>query len=209
MTPGLTSADGDVASVSAEWLNDTRDSPIYPTSGYYYRGVIEPGWVNQQDGSNGIIRGQVEGRRFKMFGKLNPDCPPKRPPAVLALRVQAGAYAGTLPFFEQFFLGGTHGLRGYLEDRFWGPYLVQATAEYRYPLSRSIAAVAFIDAGDAWGSRWQFVPGTDTDFEQHEGFEPRAGIGVGGRYVGPLGALGLDFAWGEQFLVTLVFGQTF
>lgn len=207
-TLGITNGDGDVGAVWGEWLSDSRDSPIYPTKGQFNRAFLEPAYVSQQDGNNAIVKVALEGRRFTALGP-QPNCPGDRLPSVLALRGQAGAAAGPLPFFEQFFLGGVHGLRGYIEDRFWGPYFVQATAEYRRPITPSFAGVLFVDGGDAWGSRFQFIPGTDTKFLQHDGFQPHVGFGIGARYVGPIGLLGLDFAYGEQFIVTLVIGQPF
>jgi len=100
-------------------------------------------------------------------------------------------------------------LRGYLEGRFWGEHMALGSIEYRHPLGRALTGIAFVDVGDAWGSPFQFQPDVDTDFGQHRNFSPRAGAGVGIRYTSEFGALGLDFAWGEEFRTHFTFGETF
>jgi len=81
--------------------------------------------------------------------------------------------------------------------------------EYRVPFSRQLIGAAFIDAGDAWGSDFQFTPGTDTAFTQHESFSPRIGVGVGVLWVTTFGALRLDVARGEDTRVHFAFGEIF
>lgn len=204
--------DGTVASISGEYVTDLRDSVVYPTRGKLWRTVIEPGRVDLDDnGTDWITKGSAEIRRFFALDRIPvlPGQTAERRPRVIAARLMAGTAVGDLPFFEQYFVGGIGSLRGYLEGRFWGENMVLASVEYRQPFGRTITAVAFIDAGDAWGSEFQFQPGVDTDFSQHRSFSPRAGVGVGVRYVSEFGALGLDFAWGEDFRTHLTLGETF
>ena len=84
--------------------------------------------------------------------------------------MQFGASTGTLPFFEQFFVGGAETLRGYREDRFWGQYNLLGSIELRQPLARRLKGVLFLDAGDAWGGRYNKV--NIEGFEQ-AGFKTR------------------------------------
>ncbi|MBI2844872.1 MAG: BamA/TamA family outer membrane protein [Armatimonadetes bacterium] len=207
------SADGSVAAVSGQLRIDSRDSFTYPTRGGMWSAFIEPARADLDDGG---VRWTAKGiGEFQRFIRLDPvavqplEGTEGRRPRVIAFRLRAGTSAGDLPFFEQYFLGGTLSLRGYREERFWGENMVLATAEYRQPISRALTAVGFVDVGDAWGSAFQFEPGVATEFRQHGSLSPRAGVGVGIRYTTLLGPLGLDFAWGEEFRTHLVLGQAF
>ncbi|MEN6372315.1 MAG: BamA/TamA family outer membrane protein [Armatimonadota bacterium] len=208
----IPSQDGTVAAISGEYVTDLRDSVVYPTHGLLWRAVLEPGRVNLDDnGDNWITKGSVEIRRFFALDRIPvlPGQAATRRPRVIATRLMAGTTVGDLPFFEQYFIGGLGSLRGYIEGRFWGDNMALATVEYRQPFGRSFTGVAFVDAGDAWGSDFQFQPGVDTDFKQHKGFSPRAGVGVGVRYTSEIGSFGLDFAWGEEFRTHITLGDTF
>lgn len=211
----LTSASANVFALSGRYTNDRRDSILYPTTGYIERAFLDPGiaWP-RHDGTDGFVRASGDYRRYYPLNHFVPNPTqetPKKRPKVLFGRLSGGASAGNLPFFEQYFLGGTQqGLRGYRNARFWGKYYVLATTEYRQPLGKELTALAFVDVGDAWGSRYQFKPGTPTDFFQHEGFSPRAGIGLGIRYItNKFGSLGADIAWGEGFFGYLQIGEAF
>ncbi|MEN6521262.1 MAG: BamA/TamA family outer membrane protein [Armatimonadota bacterium] len=206
------SQDGTVAAISGEYVTDLRDSTVYPTSGMLWRAIMEPGRVNLEDnGDNWITKGSVEMRRFFALDRIPvlPGQTAARRPRVIAARLMAGSSVGDIPFFEQYFIGGLGSLRGYIEGRFWGDNMVLATVEYRNPFGKSFTGVAFVDAGDAWGSDFQFQPNVDTDFRQHKGFSPRAGAGIGVRYTSDVGSFGLDFAWGEEFRTHITLGDTF
>lgn len=204
--------DGSVTAVSMEYATDLRDSAVYPTRGKLRRTFIEPGYVNLDDnGTNWIVKSSTEIRRFYALDHISalPGQASERRPRVIAVRLQIGTSIGDLPFFEQYFVGGMGSLRGYLEGRFWGEHMALGSIEYRHPLGRALTGIAFVDVGDAWGSPFQFQPDVDTDFGQHRNFSPRAGAGVGIRYTSEFGALGLDFAWGEEFRTHFTFGETF
>lgn len=213
LTPDIPSSDGTIVAVPGELVVDRRDSIGYPTRGYLWRAGLEPGRVDlDEEGTNWIAKGTGEFQRYLPLDQVTPQMlqeDPQRRPRVIALRFRAGTSVGDLPFFEQYFLGGLGGLRGYLEGRFWGKHTALAVTEYRHPIGSRLTGIAFVDAGDAWGSDFQFLPDAVTDFRQHDGFSPRAGAGVGIRYTTPFGSLGLDFAWGEEFRTHLVLGQTF
>jgi len=213
LTPTIASADGKVAAVSGESIVDRRDSLSYPTSGYLSRTTLEPAHASLTDGgSNWFAKGSGEFRRFFPLQRMEigtEEVRAGRRPRVLAARFVGATSTGRLPFFEQYFLGGTVGLRGYTEERFWGKHMVLGIVEYRIPIGRSLTTHLFTDAGDAWGSRFQFAPSAPTIFHQHKSFSPRLGAGFGLRYTTDLGSLGLDFAWGEGFHIHLTFGPAF
>lgn len=213
MTVMQTSANAHVAAVSAEYVDDRRDNSIYPTTGRLLGAMIEPGWTQQEsDGNNWIFKPSIRARRFIPLDRVttvgvtgNPMCRPR----VLAGRLAMGTSFGSLPFFEQYMVGGVYGMRGYLEQRYWGRHMVLGTVEYRQPIRSKLTAIAFVDVGDAWDSRFQFVPGATTEFTQHKSFTPHVGTGLGMRYNTSYGPLGLDFAYGHGFHTHLVLGPAF
>lgn len=211
-----TSQDGTIATGHLRTISDHRNSNSDPTGGTYTVGFLEGGVADMKaDGINPI--GKLWGdRRWYIPLRNQPrvQCVSSKPPAVpvLALRGLLGVTGGNLPFYEQYFVGGIGDLplRGYVEDRFWGKYVFLANVELRWPLFKNVTGVAFVDAGDAWGSKYQFAPGEPTGgFEQHKNFSPRAGIGVGIRYATPAGPVRLDFAQGDAFRIHFSIGQVF
>jgi outer membrane protein insertion porin family len=70
---------------------------------------------------------------------------------VFAVRAYYGTITGSVPFFEQFFIGGAETLRGYPEDRFWGKNAALLSFEFRQPIEKAFTAVFFVDIGHAWG----------------------------------------------------------
>ncbi|MBI3947767.1 MAG: BamA/TamA family outer membrane protein [Armatimonadetes bacterium] len=217
LQPGVPSLDSSLLAVGAQLSRDRRDALLYPTLGSYAVAAADAGWVSRasSDASGLMLKPQAEWRAYLPLNRprvLTPaEGAERERTRVLAFRVLAGTTVGELPFFEQYFLGGVNNLRGYLEDRFWGRNLVAANAELRWPLGRGLIGAAFVDAGHAWGSDFQFVPSDDftTPFRQSSGFSPRIGVGVGVRYLTPLGPLRLDFAYGETFRTHFTVGQTF
>lgn len=204
-----------LANLTTTW--DRRDSALNPTAGSFAMGFVEGGAFNQDDnGVNAIGKAWADGRWYFPLRPRRPDPAtglPTRPVPVLAVRGLLGITGGRVPFFEQFFVGGIGDLplRGYIEDRFWGRYALLANAEVRWPLLRNLAAVAFIDVGDAWGNDFQFDPTQviDTDYAQHRGFSPRAGIGVGLRYGIASGLFRFDVGYGDALRTYLTAGQAF
>lgn len=204
-----------LGSLRGTW--DRRNSTIDPSTGTLTIGFLEAGTSNPDiDGTDGIAKAWFDRRWYFPARRVEFDPisgQPRAPVPVIAIRGLLGGSLGDLPFFEQYFVGGIGDLplRGYLESRFWGKYAVVANVEYRYPLTRALSAVAFVDAGDAWGTDFLFSSAVllDTDFEQHRGFRLRVGAGVGVRYATPLGPLRLDLAYGEEFRTHFAVGQAF
>jgi outer membrane protein insertion porin family len=112
---------------------------------------------------------------------------------VFAVRAYYGTISGSVPFFEQFFVGGAETLRGYPEDRFWGKNAALLSFEFRQPIEKAFTAVFFVDIGHAWGG----YPGVN-EFTQHGSFRPEVGYGLGIRVRTPLGPLRIDYGIGRD-----------
>ncbi|MHB0939147.1 MAG: BamA/OMP85 family outer membrane protein [Armatimonadota bacterium] len=158
---------------------DTRLSTVYPVQGAFEQASIEGAGLL---GGADFTKLTGEARRYFSLGGARGE----RPPRVLAARLLAGTSTGTPPFLDQFFLGGLDTLRGYEVDRFVGNNLLLFSSELRVPITESIQAVAFVDAGDAWGGRFAEALADDD-------FTFRLGYGVGARIVSPLGLIRFDY----------------
>ncbi len=101
---------------------------------------------------------------------------------------------------EGFDIGGPSTLRGYKESfpAFIGNREMLLNTEYRHDLGMGLSGVLFWDFGRAFYDDWS------TDFS---GF--KSGVGVGLRYMTPMGAIRLDAAMGETLLIHFGLGHTF
>jgi hypothetical protein len=63
-----------------------------------------------------------------------------------------------IPFTELPRVGGSRLVRGYARNRFRDLRATGFTAEYRYPISRTISAFVFVDGGGAWRKLTDFDP---------------------------------------------------
>jgi outer membrane protein insertion porin family len=131
------------------FTRDRRNSIFYPTLGDYFNAGTDLGYVTRGSSEN-------SGLLFRPFGEWRVYRPLTATPAtqipteaekqkvrVLATRVMGGVAVGSVPFFEKFFVGGSNSLRGYLEDRFWGKYMVLGNVEYRFPLFGNFIKACF------------------------------------------------------------------
>jgi hypothetical protein len=87
---------------------------------------------------------------------------------ILLLRAYIeGVTAGIddIPFTELPRLGGSRLLRGYARNRFRDRTVTAFSVEYKYPVSRTFAAFAFVDGGGAWRRLSDFDAG-----ELHPGY---------------------------------------
>jgi outer membrane protein insertion porin family len=129
---------------------------------------------------------------------------------VLATRLLLGTSTGNIGFSEQYFIGGADNLRGYADDRFWGNNLFLSSTELRIPMANKgdVTGVLFGDIGDAWGAtsrNQEHIAG----FEQHSGFSPHLGYGLGVRIRTPVGPVRLDYGIGETQRTHFSIGQAF
>jgi translocation and assembly module TamA len=165
---------------------DNRDNPADATRGYYLDGTIEP--FAEFEYGNFATRFLGEARAYYGFGAENT--------LVAAGRLKLGSIVGApiseLPPDKLFFAGGGGSVRGYgyrtigvpvgLEV-IGGRSLIEASAELRARVSKSIGLVGFVDAGYVGAESFP-------DFDE----ELRVGVGAGLRYQTGLGPIRLDVA---------------
>lgn len=196
--------DGELGVLSLGFARDRRDVPLDPAEGDYFRLLIEPamsnitkiggdvGDVTDVLGRHSFVRNTVEYKAF--FSKRPPkDKPIDTPRHVIAFRARYGVISGTVPFFEQFFVGGSDSLRGYSDQRFWGKQQFVSSLEYRFPIQKTFNIIPFVDYGGAWGGY-----GTINDFTQSKDPKFQMGYGVGIGFKTPLGAIRIDFGFNQQ-----------
>lgn len=198
---------GPLAVITLRAVANTRDYDQDPAHGGYDtfttdlgRADLKPVLVGGQvppTSVSGILnytKSSFDSRRY--FSTKGRRKSPKDKRTVFALRLMMGGSTGTLPFSEQYFVGGAESLRGYNEDRFWGKQMFLGSFEFRHPLASSLTGVLFTDVGDAWGGRYEKV--NFNGFKQHSGFSPSMGVGVGIRVVTPIGPIRIDEGFGRE-----------
>lgn len=196
--------DGDIVSLPLGVIRNRRDNGIDPSRGDWLRIGVEPSFSDIHS-VGGLTSGfPILGANF--YTKLVLDFrsyyspqPPRTPETldaprrVFAARLFAGSAIGEIPFSEQFFVGGSNGVRGYAEDRFWGRQAILAQLEYRHPIQRSFNVIAFIDYGGAWNG----YP-TLREFTQSRDINLHLGYGVGINFKTAFGPIRLDIGFDER-----------
>ena len=149
----------DISSLTAQWVQDTRDSIFFNTKrGYRLSASIEY--------SGGLLLGDTNFTKYVLdastYYNLTGDL-------VLAVRGSTGYTTGfgstpDVPFYEKFFVGGTDSVRGYAErvlspqdssippSAIGGNFMALGNAELRFPIYGPIFGTAFFDAGTAWNN---------------------------------------------------------
>lgn len=200
---GFIQQDGEVGSVTLGVTRNRRDVDLDPANGDWFRVEVEPGFARISDvggatsdrsliGRHNFVKGTVEYRAYfgakrREFNKLD------EPVRTLALRVRYGHIAGKVPFYEQFFAGGSDTVRGYDEDRFWGRQTLVSNLEYRIPIQKAFNMVLFADYGGAWGGYE-----TIRRFDQSDKLKLNLGYGIGFSFRTPLGPIRLDFGFNNK-----------
>jgi outer membrane protein assembly complex protein YaeT len=181
--------EGTRSALTLEASRNTTDNPVDSTRGYVAAAQLEQAgkWLG---GSFDYYELTTEGRFFQSIaGK-----------AVLAVQARAGSIDAfgdqekRVPFFKRYFLGGATNLRGW--GRFdvaplsggglpiGGASFVNASAEVRVPIWRSLGGVLFVDAGNVWSEPWNF-----------EVSDLRYDVGPGLRYMTPIGPIRVDLGY--------------
>lgn len=196
--------DGDLAYLQFNFDYDARQPSVEPFQGRFFRIQVEPGYSNITKlggsvagdtgvlGANTFVRTTVEYRHY-WSRPLKQDEPFDKPRPVLAFRARYGHITGTVPFFEQFFLGGSNSLRGYDNQRFWGSQSFLSSVEYRFPIQRAFNLIGFVDYGGAWNGY-----GKLRDFTQSDSIKLQLGYGVGASFRTPFGPVRIDFGFNEK-----------
>ena len=195
--------DGSVGVLSLGFTQNRRDVDFDAAAGDWLQATIEPGFSNItrlggafQDptilGRSSFVRSTLEYRSY-----YSPQGPRGREldaaRKVLAFRARFGMVSGKVPFFEQYFVGGSDSLRGYQDDRFWGKQMLSTTLEYRQPVQKSFNIIGFVDTAGAWGGY-----GTVNNFDQAKKFKLNVGYGVGFSFRTPIGPIRLDFGFNNK-----------
>jgi len=187
--PPILLQESNVRSIALSGVHDTRNNFLNPSAGTYSNLTAEFAGF----GGANFTKFTAEGRHYwnlrrsrQPSSEVTPGTKKPALPLVFATRLMAGVTSGAPPFLDQFLIGGADSLRGFKEDRFPGERFVLSNNELRLPLSESLQAVGFFDAGDAWHGAFANQFG-DQDFRLHYGY------GLGIRVVTPIGPLRLDY----------------
>ncbi|HQS82507.1 MAG TPA: outer membrane protein assembly factor BamA [Thiobacillus sp.] len=181
--------DNDTLRLDTSWARDTRNSFLFPTKGLLQRVAAE---VGTPLGSLQYYKLSFQHQQYFPLGKS----------FTLLLNGEVGIGDGLsgkpLPFFKNFYAGGTSSVRGFKNGTLGprdvngyalgGDTRVVGNAELFFPLpglkdDQSLRMSAFIDAGAAFGSDEQFA------FE-----DLRYSAGVAILWVSPLGPLKFSLA---------------
>ncbi|MDW8107304.1 MAG: BamA/TamA family outer membrane protein [Armatimonadota bacterium] len=213
---GFLRQDGSLTSITLRGVYNNRDLDLNPAMGQYFALTLEPGFANIRSVEQRFVDEGVVRRGRNNFLRMSADYriyyspqgrreQPTDKRQVFAFRAYYGTITGSVPFFEQFFIGGAETLRGYPEDRFWGKHAALLSFEFRQPVEKAFTLVFFVDAGHAWGG----YPSVN-EFTQSRTFRPQVGYGFGIRVDTPLGPLRIDYGIGRDGGRThFSFGQVF
>ncbi|MDO9385997.1 MAG: outer membrane protein assembly factor BamA [Thiobacillus sp.] len=187
--------DNDTVRLDTSWSRDTRNSFLFPTKGVFQRAAAE---VGTPLGSLQYYKLSFQHQQFFPLSKR----------FTLMLNAEAGIGDGLsgkpLPFFKNFYAGGTSSVRGFEngtlgpkdanEDALGGDTRVIGNAELFFPLpglkdDQSLRMSAFIDAGAAFGPRDQ-----NGLYEKFAFEDLRYSAGVAILWVSPLGPLKFSLA---------------
>jgi outer membrane protein insertion porin family len=187
--------DDDTVRVDAAWSRNTRNSFLFPTQGLFQRIAAE---VGTPAGSLQYYKLSLQHQQFFPLSKN----------FTLMLNGELGYGDGLdgepLPFFKNFYAGGTSTVRGFKngtlgpkdakDDALGGDTRLVANVEIFFPLpglkdDQSLRMSAFVDAGAAFGP--------DDDLDRYEKFafeDLRYSAGVALLWVSPLGPLKFSLA---------------
>lgn len=189
------SRDDDTVRFDTAWARDTRNSFLFPTKGVFQRVAAE---IGTPVGSLEYYKLSLQHQHF--FPLSNSF--------TLMLNAEAGIGDGlsgqTLPFYKNFYAGGTSSVRGFkngtlgpkdsLGDALGGDTRVIGNAELFFPLpglkdDQSLRMSAFIDAGAAFGPN-----DINHRFEEFAFEDLRYSAGVAILWVSPFGPLKFSLA---------------
>jgi outer membrane protein insertion porin family len=180
-----------------------RDVDVDPSRGDYFQVALEPGYSDITK-VGGLTTGtNILGPNFftKAYADYRVYWTPEKPRGsnfdaprkVVAFRARYGTTFGEVPFFEQFFAGGSDTLRGYPDDRYWGRQQLLTSVELRYPIQKSFSLIGFVDYGGAWGGY-----GTIQGYNQSSSMDLHLGFGPGVSFRTPLGNIQLFLGFNPQ-----------
>lgn len=195
--PGSTRFTRTTTSLFTGYTYDNRDERNFPNSGIVFE--LSNTLAGRFLGGNvSFDRPVISGSYFRRGLAQN---------HVIAVRGQYGTISNfferdnPIPTAEKFYLGGANTVRGYRErsiqvyttgGTLLGPGRSYALGnlEYRVPFTddKSISAALFYDIGGVFDGEFEFKPG-----------DLVSGLGMGVRFVTPLGPIRLDYGYGLDF----------
>jgi outer membrane protein insertion porin family len=180
----------DLATVSLSAVKDRRDNKINPTSGSILKLSTEQ---SIPLGNSGITMNRLQAN-YSQFVPV--QVYKSQQPQVFAVNLQAGTVLGDLAPYETFNLGGQNSVRGYgMGDVGSARTYVLASAEYRFPLLKSLGGVLFADYASDLGSGDNVIGNpAGVRGKPGSGF----GYGAGIRLDSPLGLLRADYGVTDQ-----------
>lgn len=172
---------------------DSRDYPISPQSGFYFRNDYRIGRkvVSASDSLLAIypIQTNVLQQRVLFEAEYYRRTFKRQ---VLMFRFHGEAIlAEEIQFSDLMRFGGAQNLRGYREQQFLASQLMWLNAEYRFLLSRKAFLFGFYDVG------YFFKPQNPINALDGSLRGWRRGFGIGARVDTPLGLMGISYALGE------------
>ena len=171
---------GETRSITASQVRDTRDNIYNPTEGSRTGVSVEYAGLG---GDFDYTKLTLNGQKYYKVGHAQ----------VVAVRGSVGFSPDDLPEASLFEVGGQNSVRGYREGQFSGRKMLMGTVEYRFPLANKVQGALFSDVGDAWsGKTWGDWNSIENDLNLH------ASVGLGVQMQTPIGALRLDYGWGED-----------
>jgi outer membrane protein insertion porin family len=180
----------DLTTVSLSAVKDRRDDKLNPTSGSILKLSTEQ---SVPLGNSGIAMNRLQAN-YSQFVPV--QIYKSQQPQVFAVNLQAGTVLGDLAPYETFNLGGQNSVRGYgTGDVGSGRTYVLASAEYRFPLLKTLGGVLFADYASDLGSG-DSVIGNPAGVRGKPG--SGFGYGAGIRLDSPLGLLRADYGVTDQ-----------
>ena len=168
-------------------IRDTRNNTLDPHEGTYLR--------TDFDLAGGVLFGDFSFLRARASGGWFLPVTRRSTVALFGRAGWTGPYgqSGVTPLGERFLLGGSDTLRGFERDKvgprdssgeyIGGDTMMNFTAEYRFPVYKSLGGAFFYDAGNVW----EDLGGVDVGNLRHD-------AGVGLRYVSPIATMRVDWA---------------
>lgn len=172
---------------------DSRDYPISPQSGFYFRNDYRIGRkvITASDSLLSLyaIQTSVLQQRVLFEAEYYQRTLKRQ---VLMLRFHGEAIlAEEIQFSDLMRFGGAQNLRGYREQQFLASQLMWLNTEYRFLLSRKAFLFGFYDIG------YFFKPQNPINALDGSLRGWRRGFGIGARIDTPLGLMSISYALGE------------
>jgi outer membrane protein assembly factor BamA len=180
-------AESQGTSVGLTITYDTRNDPVTPTSGLYYRTEYDLGTKDVY--ASGLFSHSSNSTRRGLMD-LNYYLEPILSQVIAtALHIQ-DFRSNLIELGDLFRLGGAGTLRGYSEGQFLGSRLVWSNLEYRFMVARRSFFYGFLDAG--------YIVTPNEPLAGLQGSEQtKLGYGVGIRMDTNLGLIGVSIGFGE------------